>query len=126
MAKQHRKTFPKCATNRSKIAAAIFYVNLCEKIANPSIGGANNFILLTDGYSRYYFAHSLRNKTKVLINLKWYYAEINAQGYQINRFKSDNGLEFCNAEIDEFLLSNGIEHETSTLRALEQKDFIER
>ncbi|KMQ84486.1 copia protein [Lasius niger] len=71
-------------------------------------------------------AEAQLSKTNVLENLKQFYAEVKADGYQIKKLRTDNGLEFCNVEVYEFLREKSIKHETSTPRAPEQNGFIER
>lgn len=84
--KQHRKSFPKTA-RRSSVSGEIFHADLCGKMSTASLGGANYFLLLKDDFSRYYFIYFLKSKTNVLENLKQFYAEVKADGYQIKKLE---------------------------------------
>lgn len=95
-------------------------------MSTASLGGANYFLLLKDDFSRYCFIYFLKSKTDVLKNLKQFLAEVQADGHRVKRLRTDNGLEFCNVDVDQFLREKGIKHETSTPRAPEQNGFIER
>lgn len=101
-------------------------MDLCGKMPNQSIGGANYFMLFKDDYSRYCFIYFLKDKTNVLEFLQQFYADVRADGHEIKRLRSDCGLEFVNADVKAFLLSKGIRHELSTPRAPEQNGYIER
>lgn len=124
--KQHRQSFPKEGARRSKTPGEVFHMDLCGKMSVSSIGGSNYFLLLKDDYSRYCFVYFLKSKTDVLNKLMQFLAEVQADGHRIKRIRSDCGLEFCNEQVNDFLLKNNIKHELTTPRAPEQNGFIER
>ncbi|XP_033212155.1 uncharacterized protein LOC117169759 [Belonocnema kinseyi] len=95
---------------------------------NERLGHVNfkTFLLLTDYFSRYCFVYFLKEKNEVLKCLKEFYSDVQADGHYVKRLRTDFGMEFCIAPAKEFLLSKGIEHETTTPRAPKQNGFIER
>lgn len=68
----------------------------------------------------------LKYKTDVLDNLMKFYTEMEADGHQIKRLRSDGGLEFCNESVENFILKKGTKHEITTPKAPEQNGFRER
>lgn len=123
--KQHRQFFPR-TVRRSTVPGKVFHADLCGKMSTASIGGANYFLLLKDDFARYCYIYFLKNETEVLKNLELFLAEVQADGHKIKKLRTDNGLEFCNENVERFLRKNVIKHETSTPRAPEQNGFIER
>lgn len=124
--KQHRESFPKQGANRAKVPGEVFHADLCGKMSVPSIGKSNYFLLLKDDFSRYCFVYFLKNKTEVLDKLMEFCAEVQACGFKIKRLRTDGGSEFCNEEVNQFLLKMCIKHDVTTPRAPEQNGFIER
>lgn len=104
--KQHRQPF-KGTGERWRIPGEIFHAELCGKMSESSLGGANWFLLLKDDCTRYCFGYSLKDKTEVLQFIQEFYAEVQADGHQIRQLRSECGLEFCNDEVKSFLLSRG-------------------
>ena len=128
LGKQHRNSFPKDEAVRAKNPRELFYADLCGKMSQSSIGGANYFLLLKDDYSKYCFVYFLKEKSDVLESLCKFYVDVRADNAKINliKFRSDCGKKFCNESVEKCLLAKGIKHELSTPRALEQNGYIER
>ena len=124
--KQHRKEFPKGIAKPSNKPGEIFHIDLCGRMNQPTLGGANYFMICKDDCTRYCFIYFLKNKTDVLENLKRLVTEAQADGFQVKRIRTDGDLEFCNTEVNNYLLSKDIKHEKSRPRAPEQNGFIER
>lgn len=124
--KQHRSPFPKHEVIRAKLPGELFHADLCGKMSQSSIGGANYFLLIKDDYSRYCFVFFLKEKSDVSNALCKFYADVQADGHEVRRLRTDCGKEFCNKDVKKFLLSKSIKHELTTPRAPEQNGYIER
>lgn len=63
LSKQHKFSFPSDEPRRSKRPGELFHADLCGKISQSSVGGANHFLLIKD--SRYCYVYSLKEKSEV-------------------------------------------------------------
>lgn len=66
-----------------------------------------------------------KEKAQTLGSLQQFFAEIQADRHTIRRIRTDCGKEFCNAQVNKFLLSGNVKHEVTTPRAPEQNGYIE-
>ncbi|GAA0162316.1 hypothetical protein LIER_18433 [Lithospermum erythrorhizon] len=82
--KLHRSKFPK-ATHRTKGTLDYIHSDCWGPSRVNSLGGHRYFLSLIDNYSR----------------ITW-------TGKKIKRLRTDNGLEFCSSEFDEFCKNEGI------------------
>ena len=121
--KQHRNAFPKQGATRAKGPGNLLHADLCGKMSQSSIGGANYFLLLRDDFSRYCFVYFLKEKSDVFDALQKFYAEVQVE---IKELRTDRGKEFCNDDVEKFLISKRINHQYSTPRAPEQNGYIEK
>jgi len=54
----------------------------------------------------------LKSKEEVTDCVKKYIARVKREkGKRVKRFRTDNGLEYCNKELTEFFENTGIKHE---------------
>ena len=84
-------------------------------------------ILVIDDYSRKVWVYFLKSKYEVLINFKQFKALIeNQTGKKIKRFRTDNGLEFCSGEFNEFCKNEGIVRHRTVRRTPQQNGVAER
>ncbi|CAK1546208.1 unnamed protein product [Leptosia nina] len=90
------------------------------------LGGAKYFMTLIDDYSKKDFVY-LHKKSDVLETFKEFKSQAEKQlECSIKCLRSDNGLEYVNANFSEFLKSNGIFHQTTTTYMPEQNGVAER
>lgn len=108
LAKQHGNSFPKNV--RARHRGEIFHADLCGKMSRSSIGGSNYFLLLKDDFSRYCFVYFLKEKSDVLKSLQQFFADVQADGYKVKKLRTDCGKEFCNGDVNKFLLEKGVKH----------------
>jgi len=96
---------------------------MCEH----SISGHRWFVTFIDGFSRYTWLYLLKHKSDVFVVFKDQCALIkNKFGNTIKILRSDNGTEYVNQEFEDFLSSNGIEHQTTCVNTPEQNGVAER
>ena len=83
-------------------------------IAYISIGGNKYSFVIVDDYSRFTWVFFLSEKSEVQnIFKKFARRAQNEFEVKIKRVRSDNGTEFKNTNIEEFLDEEGIKHEFS-------------
>nr|GFC59350.1 putative ribonuclease H-like domain-containing protein [Tanacetum cinerariifolium] len=102
-------------------------MDLCGPIRVASINGKRYVLVIVDDYSRYTWVHFLRTKDEtpeVIKNfLKKIYVRLQAHVIIV---RTDNGTEFKNHALKEFLDSVGITHKTSAAKTPQQNGVVER
>ncbi|KAJ9557840.1 hypothetical protein OSB04_012454 [Centaurea solstitialis] len=105
----------------------MLHVDLYGPIAVQSLAGKKYILVLVDEFSRFTWVEFLRNKSQVplfLINLLKRLQVFH--GVQIKVIRSDNGTEFKNSTIEDYLTSVGITHNFSAPRTPHQNGVVER
>ncbi|KAJ9538937.1 hypothetical protein OSB04_031670 [Centaurea solstitialis] len=99
----------------------LLHVDLCGPISVQSLNGKKYILVLVDEFSRFTWVEFVRKKSQVpmlLINL--------LKRFQVKVIRSDNGTEFKNSTIEEYLNSVGITHNFSAPRTPQQNGVVER
>lgn len=74
-----------------------------------SLGGHRYFVSMIDDFSRMTLVFVMKHKSEVFKTFKqWKVLLENQTGKKIKRMRTDNGLEFCSSEFDEFCKNDGI------------------
>lgn len=124
--KQCRVPF-KGSGQRSSNMLDLVHTDICGPMETTSIGGARHFLLFVDDYSRITFIYFLKHKNEVLKYFKIFKAQVENQTKRaIKVIRSDNGLEYCNKEFEDYLNSAGIIHQKSNPHTPEQNGLYER
>ena len=128
--KQHRAPIPQKAKHRATAPLQLIHMDLCGPISVPSFGGALYLYLIIDDYSRYIWMKTLKSKDEALKYFKEYVAWAEnlhqAQGFRVQRVRSDNGGEFTSKEFDRYLVSKGITPERTNPKTPQQNGVAER
>jgi transposase InsO family protein len=96
-------------------------------VAYVSIGGNKYGFVIVDDYSRYTFVFFMKNKSKVHEIFKKFATRAqNEFDVKIKRVRSDNGTEFKNTNIEDYLDEKGIGHELSVPYTPQQNGLVER
>jgi hypothetical protein len=96
-------------------------------VAYVSIGGNKYGFVIVDGYSRYTWVFFMKDKSKVHEIFKKFATRAqNEFDMKIKRVRSDNGTEFKNTNIEEYLDEEGIGHELSVPYTPQQNGIVER
>ncbi|KAJ9546486.1 LOW QUALITY PROTEIN: hypothetical protein OSB04_019029 [Centaurea solstitialis] len=99
----------------------LLHVDLCGPIAVQTLNGKKYILVLVDEFSRFTWVEFFRKKSHVpmlLINL--------LKRLQVKVIRSDNGTEFKNSTIEEYLNSVGITHNFSAPRTPQQNGVVQR
>ncbi|GBO41943.1 Copia protein [Araneus ventricosus] len=92
-----------------------------------SIGGNRYFLSIIDDYSRKVDVYIIKSKDQVFDCFKKYLAQVERElNSKIKCMRSDNGLEFCHKEFENFLTKLGIKMERTSLYTPEQNGIAEK
>src|SRR6266511_5131115 len=98
-----------------------------KPVAYISIGGNKYGFVIVDNYSRFTWVFFLQDKSEVQETFKKFARRAqNEFEVKIKRIRSDNGSEFKNTSIEEFLDEEGIKHEFSAPYTPQQNGVVER
>ncbi|GJV73402.1 retrovirus-related pol polyprotein from transposon TNT 1-94 [Tanacetum coccineum] len=102
-------------------------MDLCGPIRVEILNGKKYVLVIVDDYSRNTWTHFLRSKDEtpeVLIDfLKLIQRGLHAQ---VRTVRTDKSTEFLNKTLHAYFAQEGIEHQTSPARTLEQNGVVER
>ena len=102
-------------------------MNIFGPVAYISIGGNKYGFVIVDDYSCFTWVFFLHEKSEVQgIFKKFARRAQNEFEVKIKRVRSDNGTEFKNTNIEEFLDEEGIKHEFSVPYTPQQNGVVER
>ncbi|MBW0535338.1 hypothetical protein O181_075053 [Austropuccinia psidii MF-1] len=92
-----------------------------------SIDGKKYALLIQDSYSRLTSVITLANKSEAKSQLRfWILRFVNSTNFKVKALRTDNGAEFRNKTLGDFLLEHGIIHEFSIPYKHHQNGKIER
>lgn len=125
--KMTRKKFNKNTREKAKDILAVVHSDLCGPIQVRSIDGAEYILTFVDDKSRKSDVYLLRHKSEVLSYFIEYKARMEKEtGKRIKTLRTDNGGEYVNAEMKNFLKSEGIKHELTAVYVPQQNGTAER
>lgn len=96
----------------------VMHTDVCGPMSVETPGGAKYFLSFKDDASRHRHVFFLRHKSDVFEIFKRRIT--NKFGRPMKVLRSDNGLEFCNEQINNYLRSRGIKKENTALYTLQQ------
>nr|GFA62620.1 putative ribonuclease H-like domain-containing protein [Tanacetum cinerariifolium] len=119
--------------HKSKMAFAsnkplyLLYMDLCGPMRVQSISGKRYVLVVVDDYSRYtwvFFLHSKGEASEVIISFIKK-TQVNLQ-LQVQRVRTDNGMEFKNKTLAKFFDEVRITQQFSAARTPQQNGVVER
>ena len=125
--KLHKLPFPKTATFRGEKVLDLIHTDLWGPARVTSAGGKRYMLTITDDYSRFskvYFLHSKTQVFEYFIEYKNWSERLHET--KIKRVRSDNGGEFTSNEFEEYLRTEGIQHQKTVPYNPEQNGVAER
>ncbi|KAL5858125.1 hypothetical protein ACOSQ3_005583 [Xanthoceras sorbifolium] len=124
--KQKRVSFS-TAIHRTKGTLDYIHSDLWGPARVPSKGGARYMLILIDDYSRKVWVYFLKHKNDVFATFKQWKALVEKQtGRKIKRLRTDNGLEFCQGDFNEFCKNEGIVRHLTVRGTPQQNGVAER
>jgi hypothetical protein len=104
----------------------LIHMDLFGPVAYLSIGGNKYSLIIVDDYSHFTWVFFLFNKCQVRDKVKTFVRRAQKEfGLTIKQMRSDNGTEFKNTQVEEFLDEEGIKHEFSTPYTPQQNGVVE-
>lgn len=126
LGKSHKLPFKSISNRNFKVGEAI-HADVMGPMECPSLYFNNHDLVLKDESSGFRSVYCLVSKAEVPNAVKYYLAwSSTTTGNKVKTFRTDNGTEFMDDRVKQFLLNNGIEHELSCPYAPEQNGYIER
>ena len=106
----------------------LLHMDLFGPVAYISIGGNKYGLVIVDDFSRFTWVFFLHDKVEVLEETlkKFMRRAQNEFEVKIKKIRSDNGREFKNTGVEEFLDDEGIKHEFSAPYSPQQNGVVER
>lgn len=124
--KMARSPFP-IKSVRSTNTLDLVHTDLCGPMRVESIGGAKYILQFIDDSSRWGQVYFLKCKSEVFQALKSFVTMMENQiGRKVKCIQSDNGKEFVNTSIDEFLKERGIIRRLTVPYCPQQNGVAER
>jgi transposase InsO family protein len=105
----------------------LLHMDLFGPVAYLSIGGSKYGLVIVDNFSRFTWVFFLLDKSKTQSTLKHFLRRAqNEFELKVKKIRSDNGSEFKNLQVEEYLEEEGIKHEFSAPYTPQQNDVVER
>jgi transposase InsO family protein len=105
----------------------LLYMDLFEPVAYLSIGGSKYGLVIIDDFSRFTWVLFMQDKSETQGTLKHFLRRAqNRFELKVKKIRSDNGSEFKNLQVEEYLEDEGIKHEFSAPYTPHQNDVVER
>ena len=124
--KLHRSKFPK-AVHRTKGTLDYIHSDCWGPSRIESLGGHIFFMSIIDNYSRMTWVIMMKHKSEAFKNFRqWKTLVENQTEKKIKRLRTDNGLEFCSSEFDEFCKDEGIARHRTVRDTPQQNGVAER
>nr|GFA65163.1 hypothetical protein [Tanacetum cinerariifolium] len=125
--KIHRKHHKSKTAFASNKLLYLLHMDLCGPMRVQSINGKRYVLVVVDDYSRYtwvFFLHSKDEASEVIISFIKK-TQVNLQ-LQVQRVRTDNGMEFKNKTLAKFFDEVGITQQFSVGRTPQQNGVVER
>lgn len=143
--KQFRFPFP-AQGSRATAALELIHSDLCGPMEESSLGGAKYFMTFIDDFTRKVFVYFLETKTNVraifdqfkmmverqsghaIQNVQFSSSKIvsNQPGNVIKILRADNGGEYVNRDLENYLKQSGIRFQTTNPHTPQQNGMAER
>ena len=106
---------------------AILHIDTVGPLSSPSIGRSRYFILATEEHSKYKLFETTSSEAEILARVKKIILKAALESpTPVRAIVTNNGSEFANSELEEFLNSKGIMHLFSAAYTPEQNGLAER
>jgi transposase InsO family protein len=122
-----QKAYTRTPGQRAEGVFELIHSDLVGPITPTGYDGARYYVTFTDDYTRLTRVFTLKEKSQLMAKLKEFYAWCFAQrGVKIKRLRSDNGTEFNNGPLRQWMADVGIQWEPTVTYSPEQNGLAER
>ena len=113
--------------HNSKGTLDYIHADLWGPAQTVSLGGARYFLSLIDDFSRMVWVFGLKSKDKVFDQFKNWKTLVETQANRkVRRLRTDNSLEFCNKDFDDFCTKHGIVRHKTVRQTPQQNGLVKR
>ncbi|KMQ89262.1 retrovirus-related pol polyprotein from transposon tnt 1-94 [Lasius niger] len=125
--KSTKSACKKIKGKQSNDVCELIHSDLCGPMPVKSLSGNRYFITFVDDFSRKTTVTCIKSKEEVPNCVKRYIARVEREkGKKVKRFRTDNGLEYCNKELTDFFKETCIKHERSNVETPQMNGIAER
>ncbi|UYV83805.1 hypothetical protein LAZ67_X000187, partial [Cordylochernes scorpioides] len=126
-AKHPRTPFKPVLYPQSTRPLDLIHIDLIGPIQEESIGGAKYVLTLVDDFSRKIFVEFLSSKLETFDIIRSFIEEIEKENeIKVKQLRSDNGKEFTNHQMTQYLKGKGIKHQLTNVYTPQQNGISER
>ncbi|CAB0040564.1 unnamed protein product [Trichogramma brassicae] len=127
LGKSHELPFVKESEKKETKPGEFIHSDVCGPMPETSMGGARFFVTFMDDATGYRYIYFLKHKADVFDKFKEFERTIaNKFGKPISTLRSDNGREYDNSKMLDYMKSKGIKFETSAPYTPQQNGKAER
>lgn len=124
--KQRQNPFP-TSKSRSSEVLELIHTDICGPMNVPSLGGSKYFITFIDDKSRWCEIRFLKKRSEMFERFHEFKTMVeNRTGKRIKAIRSDNGTEYRSKRMEDFLKTEGIQHQLTIEYTPEQNGIAER
>ncbi len=124
--RHHKSRFEGSKTHTSELLELV-HTDVCGKMGEKSIGGAEYFISFIDDKSHYVWTYPLKTKDQAFNKfVEWKIMAERESGKKLKILRSDNGGEYKSKEFEDYLKSEGIHHQCTIPKTPQQNRVTER
>ena len=125
--KHRRSPFSVNSTSRSKKPLELIHSDVCRKISEKSLSGAEYFVMFVDDCTRYVWVYILKHKSEVFAKfIEWETLVEKSFDQTVKVVRSNNGCEHTSDEFESYLKQNGIKHQLTVPKSPEQNGVVKR
>lgn len=112
---------------RAKTKLELVHSDVCGPVDEPSWGGARYCLIFVDDFTRKVFGYMIKAKSEVFSKFLEFKALVeNETGNKLKCLRTDNGGEYSSNELENYLKSHGIRHQTTVPYTPQQNGVAER
>ncbi|KMQ89069.1 integrase core domain protein [Lasius niger] len=126
LGKSHHLAFKKAETKKDIQPGEIIHSDVCRPMSVESPGGSRYFVTFKDKASGFRYVYFIKYKSDVTRFKEYKRLIANKFGRPIKVLRSDNGREYTNQELKEYLITRGICFETTAPYTPQQNGKSER
>ena len=127
LAKSTRAPHQRLSAIRSRDLLELIHADVWGPAPVASRNGHRYLLTCIDDYSRRAFCFPLRTKDEVMNRIANFITFVERQtGKKVKVLRSDNGLEFCNHALENYLQKLGIKHERTSIASPQMNGCAER
>ena len=124
--KHHRGQFSR-STRRAKYPLELVHSDVCGKLSECSLSGAQYFVTFVDDCSRYTCVFMLKRKSEVFGRFQQWKAMVEkSTSRKLKAIRTDNGGEYLSTEFQKYIQTEGVRHERTVPKTPQQNGVAER